>query len=253
MIKSVIFSPSGTTAKVAGILAGFLAPESITYDLTVKGAEHIDIKADDDVALFAMPAYAGRLPVLAVERLQAVHGGGRPAIVVVVYGNRDYDDALAELCDFVTSRGFNVVAAGAFIAQHCIFPKVAAGRPDAADVDKLAEFAEAIRRKIAGGGTLDLDSVKGNRPYKKPAGIPLHPSVDRSRCNGCGICAEQCPAGAIERTAPQHTDGSKCITCCRCINICPRDARHLGGLLYKIAGWKFVKDNTRRLEPEWFI
>ncbi|WP_363324589.1 4Fe-4S binding protein, partial [uncultured Duncaniella sp.] len=30
------------------------------------------------------------------------------------------------------------------------------------------------------------------------------------------------------------TDGKKCMMCCRCINVCPSDARHLGGLLYKV-------------------
>lgn len=39
------------------------------------------------------------------------------------------------------------------------------------------------------------------------------------------------------------------ITCCRSINICPQNARGLGGLLYKIAGWKYVKDNKPLLEP----
>lgn len=253
MINLIIFSPSGTTAKVAKALAGFLGPESVTYDLTVRGATQINIEAKDDVAVFAVPVYVGRIPALAAERLQAVSGNGQKAVAVVVYGNRDYDDALAELCDIVAARGFNVVGAGAFIAQHCIFPKVATGRPDADDVRKISEFADAVRMKINDGELLELNSVKGNRPYKKAASVPLHPDVDKKKCNSCGTCAAQCPTGAIDVDNPRLTDGSKCITCCRCISVCPHDARYLGGALYKLVGWKFVKDNARRLEPEWFV
>lgn len=253
MIKSVFFSPSGTTAKVAEMFVGRLGGSSETYDLTVKGRDKIEFDDENDIVVFAVPVYAGRIPALAAERLKKISGKGQKAVAIVVYGNRDYDDALVELCDLVISGRFRVVAAGAFIAQHCIFPKVANGRPDASDADKLSEFAYLAGLKIKNGKMLDLESVKGNRPYKKAAGVPLHPDVDNSRCNGCGTCASQCPAGAIDAANPRKTDGSRCITCCRCIFVCPQDARHFGGMLYRIAGWKFVKDNTRRLEPEWFV
>ncbi|MDE6454018.1 MAG: 4Fe-4S binding protein [Muribaculaceae bacterium] len=82
--------------------------------------------------------------------------------------------------------------------------------------------------------------------------MPLHPRVDERKCNSCGACAALCPTGAINPQNPHSTDGTKCITCCRCIGTCPQDARSLGGLLYRVAGWKFVRDNSRRLEPEWF-
>lgn len=251
MINSIIFSPSGTTAKVAETLTGFLDSEAVTYNLTVGNPERIDVQGD--ITIFAMPVYAGRIPALAVERLKAVRGNGGKAVAVVVYGNRDYDDALLELCDTVTALGFEVIAAGAFIAQHCIFPKVATGRPDDKDTEKLSEFAAEIRRKIGSGEPLDPASVKGNRPYKKAKGVPLHPEVNKKKCNGCATCARECPTGAIDAENPLLTDASRCITCCRCINVCPRDARRLGGLLYRIAGIKFVSDNSRRLEPEWFV
>lgn len=253
MIHQFIFSPSGTTAKIADALAGFVGGGSVTHDLTVDGGESIDFKDEDDVFIFAVPVYAGRIPALAAERLQSVSGRGQKAVAIVVYGNRDYDDALVELCDIVASRGFKVVAAGAFIAQHCIFPRVATGRPDAEDIEKLASFADIIRTRIKSGEELDLNSVKGNRPYKKAADVPLHPEVDEKKCNACAACASLCPTGAIDASDPKRTDASKCITCCRCINVCKQGARHFGGVIYKIAGWKFVRDNSRRLEPEWFV
>lgn len=253
MIHSFIFSPSGTTSKISKTFVSNLGTKAHTYDLTVKGTDSIEIKSETDIAVFVMPVYAGRIPSLAAERIQTVKGNGQKAVVIVVYGNRDYDDALVELSDIVTACGFKVIAAGAFIAQHCIFPKVATGRPDVADEAKLSEFAGVVTKTIAAGGSLDLNIIKGNRPYKKVVGVPLHPEVDKRKCDSCRTCVSQCPTGAIDNENPKHTDSKKCITCCRCINICPRDARHFGGMLYKIAGWKFVKDNSRRLEPEWFV
>lgn len=252
MIRSVVFSPSGTTTKVSGLLSGFLGEKSTTYDITVSNPEHLEFEDEGDIVVFAMPVYAGRIPALAAERLQVVKGNGQKAIAVVVYGNRDYDDALVELCDIMAERGFKVVAAAAFIAEHCIFPKVAAGRPDAEDTAMIEQFADYVRRKIKENILLDLTTVKGSRPYKKASPVPLTPEVDKSRCNECGTCAGQCPAGAIDAENPVKTDSSKCISCCRCINVCPTEARHFGGLLYKMFGLKFVRDNKRRLEPEWF-
>lgn len=65
--------------------------------------------------------------------LAHLKGHGNPAIAVAVYGNRDYDDALVELQDLLEENGFCVIAGAAFVAQHSIFTKVAAGRPDEDD------------------------------------------------------------------------------------------------------------------------
>lgn len=252
MLHTIYFSPSGTTAQTVEILSKALGMSGEKYDLTGK-TKDLKIENREDLVLIAAPVYAGRIPPLATEKLSKVLGKGQKAIVIVVYGNRDYDDALIELCDIVKNQGFNIIAAGAFIGQHCIFPKVATGRPDSEDRTKIIEFAEMIKQALKNGSLLDLRKVKGNRPYKKNVGVPLYPKTDRKRCNRCGICARECPTEAINLEKPYLTDSSKCITCCRCINICPTDARSLGGFIYKLAGWKFVKDNARRLEAEWFI
>ncbi|MDE5930145.1 MAG: 4Fe-4S binding protein [Muribaculaceae bacterium] len=238
---------------MADIFTKAMGMDSEAHNLTVHGIDRLDIEAADDISVFVAPVYAGRVPALAAERFMAVNGHGQKAIAIAVYGNRDYDDALVELCDIISARGFKLIAAAAFIAQHCIFPKVATDRPDASDETKLARFASLVRERIGSGTLLDLKTVKGNRPYKKPAGVPLHPQADKKKCNDCGTCAAQCPTGAIDASDPKKTDAKLCIACCRCINVCPQDARSFAGMLYKVAGWKFCKDNSRRLEPEWFV
>ncbi|MDZ7832453.1 MAG: 4Fe-4S binding protein [Desulfobacterales bacterium] len=43
-------------------------------------------------------------------------------------------------------------------------------------------------------------------------------------CNQCGICARNCPMGAIGIDDPSKTDHSACITCQKCSKLCPQDA-----------------------------
>ena len=101
--------------------------------------------------LVSMPVYAGRIPSICREMLLAhLKGHGNPAIAVAVYGNRDYDDALVELQDLLEENGFCVIAGAAFVAQHSIFTKVAAGRPDEDDRRRMAEFGAMCREKLSG-------------------------------------------------------------------------------------------------------
>lgn len=252
MIHTFYFSPSGTSKKIADIFADNYSVKSCCHDITLKNTESLTF-SEDDIVLLVAPVYAGRIPQLASERFLSIKGNGQKAIVIAVYGNRDYDDALLELCDIAAKSGFEVIAAGAFIAQHCIFPKVANGRPDNEDELCIKQFIEEIKLAINKGGKLDISKVKGNRPYKQYHRVPIKPETDKKLCNSCGICAENCPENAIDLNNPLITDRNKCVSCCRCIMVCPQKARNFSGMMYKIAGIKFVKDNSRRKNPEWFV
>lgn len=48
-------------------------------------------------------------------------------------------------------------------------------------------------------------------------------SIDTTRCTRCGLCAEQCAAGAIS-LSPDPAFGNNCDGCWGCYNICPAAA-----------------------------
>ncbi len=255
-ITAIYFSATYTTKRIATIFADgtarLLGCAATKTDVTNLIDNKPILLDDDEIVIAAMPVYAGRIPAKGAEALKSIKGNGNKAILIAVYGNREYDDALVEMQDIAEANNLKVIAAGAFIAQHSIFPQTAAGRPDESDMKAIDDFAQKCAQTILSGKACSAINIKGNRPYKTPGNIPLKIKTGR-KCTKCGTCSKLCPTGAICPDNQRITDHDKCIRCGRCINICPRKARSFGGLLYTIASYKFNKKNRIRREPEFFF
>lgn len=253
-IHRIHFSPTGTTRTVVEAIAEEFEGEHVTWDMLRDVPETETEFGPNELVIAGMPVYAGRIPGLCGAMLSKFRGRGTPTIATVVYGNRDYDDALLELKNVMEAGGFSVAGAGAFVAQHSIFPLVGAGRPDTKDLGTIADFARKCAYKIETAPAENLASpeVKGNFPYKQPGSIPLAPSGNE-KCNRCGACVALCPTRAIEASDPRRTDVSRCISCAACIAICPQKARAFRGFKYWLGGRAFRKKFTRRMEPEVFV
>lgn len=251
-IYELFFSPTGGTKKAADILAHSLVDEIVTIDLTDSNTDFHNVSlSEEDVALIAVPSYAGRVPAPAASRLAAVNGGGARAVLICVYGNRAYEDTLAEMEDIATQSGFRIISAVAAIAEHSIARQFAAGRPDADDQKVLSEFASQIRKKIADGNPEKPD-IPGNRPYKKGGAIPMIPRPTE-KCVKCGLCAKECPVQAIDAKNPDIVQENTCISCMRCVSVCPHDARKIDDMMMNTINEMLKKVCTQRKECELYL
>lgn len=248
----IVFSPTGGTKKVADLLCGGIAAKCEIVDLCDRKREQESRAfAEEDVCLFAVPCFGGRVPDLAAQRIRRMQGNHAKAILVVVIGNRAYDDALIELKDITEEAGFVPVAAVCGNAEHSIMRQFGSGRPDAQDVTELDTYASRIKELLKQEKYGELQ-VPGNRPYKKYSGLPMKPSAS-SQCTKCGKCAKECPAGAIMEEHPDETDKDKCITCMRCVAVCPAGARALNKAMLGAAGLAMKKACSGRKKNELYL
>ena len=209
-------------------------------------------KITDDLVVVALPVFGGRIPALTAERLKELDGAGKKAVTMVVYGNRAYEDALIELNDTMEQTGFQVIASGAFIAQHSMVPEVAQDRPDAQDLEDIDRFAKKVAALLEQGDYHKLD-VPGNRPYKQAMNMPATP-VSLPDCRLCGACAAACPTKAIVvQDGHVSTDGGKCILCMACTAVCSEHFRILPPPLVEKLGQMLAAAKTVHRENEFFL
>lgn len=251
-LYDIVFSPTGGTKKVADDLISALEGDVTTVDLTDSKQNFQTVQLNrEDIAVISVPSYGGRVPAVAVERLGMVHGNGARAILVCVYGNRAYEDTLVELEDAAKQAGFQVIAAVAAIAEHSIARQFAAGRPDEQDAARLSDFAKQIQQKLSMADTSE-PAIPGNRPYKKAGGAGTVPKATKE-CTNCGVCAAECPVQAIDKNDPKKVDEKACISCMRCISVCPQDARKVNPVMLSAASLMLKKVCSERRECELFL
>lgn len=251
-IVSIVFSPTGGTARAAGMVTGTWGQPAETVDLSDPSADFSAVSlAKDDLVLIAVPSFGGRVPAVAVQRLSRVQGSGALCALLCVYGNRAYEDTLIELFDTAKACGFRVIAGMAAIAEHSIMHQYATGRPDKQDEHALQDFAEKIMEKAKSGSTSE-PSVPGSRPYKKAGGAALVPKAGSS-CVACGLCAAKCPVQAIDKNDPRRTDSKKCISCMRCVSICPHSARKINEAMVSVAALAIKKACSVKKECELYL
>jgi ferredoxin len=259
-IKLIYFSPTGTTKKtLEGIAQGLQSSDVDYLDLTLPSAASCNFEQlqSNELAIIGVPVYSGRMPSTAVERLKRLKADKTPAVVVVVYGNRAYDDTLLELKDLVSEIGFIPIAGGAFIGEHSFsndITPIAAGRPDTKDLAKAKTFGEDISKtllQLNQSEQTPILEVPGNFPYKPLKGLSESPITNEETCTHCKLCMTVCPTAAIEFNGSILTNQETCIKCCACVKICPTNARVIPSQIKPIAE-RLSKNFSERREPEFY-
>ena len=235
-IGILFFSPTSTTKKICNAIASGMGSEDpLILDITHPDTRsEIIAKADTvldeiDHLIAGAPVYCGKLPLQAIECLEALKGKDKKATVVAVYGNRDYGIALYNMVEILSQKGFNVMAAGLFIGQHSysdVVP-VAIGRPDESDLQKAREFGAQI---LHASGPVNMEDIpiQWDKHSKSKEYTALKPTYREKRCVKCGGCAEVCPTGILSSKTGQHINRHVkkiCIGCMACVRNCKSEAR----------------------------
>jgi ferredoxin len=198
------------------------------FDVTLPSARERSVSLDrDELLILASPVYGGRLPLLVKDFFNRLASGRRPVVAVVVFGNRNYEDALLELYDLCVAKGYDVVGAAAFIGEHSFSHVMGKNRPDPADEEAARCFGLAVRQTLLTDNSLGEKPlmVKSHRPYRAyQVKLPFIPTTTR-RCANCLSCVKHCPVGAFIDGDPRHVNQDKCILCAACIKLCPERAK----------------------------
>lgn len=264
-VYAAYFTGTETTKKVVTAIAGALDPNYIDLDFSLPAAREKPLVFEkDDLVVFGTPVIAGRVPNVLLKYLDTIQGNGAMGVPIVLFGNRNYDDALIELRDILEKGGIHTIAAGAFVGEHSFSTILAKGRPDADDLKKAEEFAAAIAGKVKAGPDLSAPvAVEGTpfpyRPYYTPRdrngkGIDIRKVKPKTNdnCDDCKLCADICTMGSIDRDDVKNIKGI-CIKCNACIKRCPKNAKYYDDEGYLYHEHELEAMYERRAEISLFI
>lgn len=250
MIKKVIgvyFSPTGGTKKVMAAMAAHLAEElACPWELqdftALSSRENVREYTAEELVVVGSPTYAGKLPNKILPDFQEkLKGNGTPAVCFVTFGNRSFDNSLAELTDVLKKNGFIPAAGAAFVCRHAFSDLLAGSRPAEEDLKAAEDFchtvAEGLKKAEETGGQIEKEELEvpgdAQAPYYVPKGtdgqpakfLKAKPLTDREKCTDCGDCVKLCPVGSIDPEDVAQVPGI-CIKCQACVRGCPEHAKY---------------------------
>lgn len=195
------FSATGRSRNVAAWFAEKL--NTAVRDIT----DEKPVDQEDAVVVF--PVYCQNIPEPVCAFLTELKA--RNVVLIAAYGRMSHGNVLWEAKHLVTGT---VIGAAYVPIGHTY-------RNEAADFDTqpLLPLLDRIRNPQP-----CVIERRGKNPFsdlfpalRSQLGVKLRRNEN---CGHCGICASECPVGAMKDGIP----GRKCIRCLRCVERCPEKA-----------------------------
>lgn len=263
-VAAVYFSATGNSEKVVTAVAQRVSElfgcPLLTVNFTDAEARKKNYSfGPEDFVIVGSPTYAGKLPNKILPDFQAcLKGSNTPAAAIVTFGNRSFDNSIAELVSVLSANGFVPVAGAAFACRHAFSDLLAPGRPNEDDLAAAVGFAEKAAAKTV--DILDTDEglagaealvVAGDAaaPYYVPKGtdgqpakfLKAKPLTDTEKCTNCGECVKLCPVASIDPADVTNVPGV-CIKCQACVRGCAAGAKYFDDAAF-LSHVKMLEEN----------
>ncbi|MCF8029585.1 MAG: 4Fe-4S binding protein [Desulfohalobiaceae bacterium] len=181
-------------------------------------------------------------PVLQfLEHLPEASGQGA-AVPFVTWGAVSSGVALPEMTDTLLAKGYSLPGAAKVVAEHSSMWRsespLGEGRPGEGDLAEVRKLADSVLQKLDSGEWQPLPrrqlDYQPEWLKERAAAMNIerlkefHPgyTLEESLCTQCGICEQECPAGAIKLDPYPRRDDS-CFLCNNCARFCPEGAMHI--------------------------
>lgn len=233
------YTGTGNSQMVAETIARSNGDTLVNIAAAMKAGEYTYTIGGDETVGFVMPTYYYGIPIRIPDFIGALKFDHTPAYIWTCL-----------TCDGLTAGAGKMLAQ--VLKEHGLAPSAQFSCPVVNNavvmghqqpernvemlLDRAQKHSEVIAAYIRQRRTGDFDDCGGmdyitkqSYPMYKNGRKTKHFSVNE-KCVGCGRCALECPADAI-----QIVDGKakwvkeRCDYCLRCINGCPQKAIHFDG------------------------
>jgi len=251
--KLVYFSGTGNTELISRELAVRLEKLGHAVELTCLGpkTDATRLSADADVLGFGFPVYKFTFPDYFKRFFPALNRVGKtmPFFIYATYA-RFTASCFTDFARQLDSSQYKPVATRPFkCPENGIASRQSTDDYEYRSVmyfeDNITGKLDSFTREIISGverhtnegfsitfphnifGPLQLGIVRDIERTKYP-----RLRIDHNRCDGCGLCAKDCPESNIAMTAgkAEAVDAYACLHCLRCMHHCHRNAISFGAL-----------------------
>jgi ferredoxin/flavodoxin len=265
----VTYSQTGQTALIGRLIAALWETRGLSVDSV--DIRNFDVAAlsSYDLIMAGSPVFYWDVPSNVIEALSAAPRlDGICAASFVTYGGEggNQHNTALRLLALLAGHGALPVGMETFGAMSSYAPTWSLGnekrvlayrhRPDEQTYDRIRRYADAVLTDARKGNRVRYkkeffltDFLRGKPSIAFSKLVTGRHAIDREVCTDCGICASECPVGAID-LEKHSVDTSRCVSCLGCVNNCPVGAIDMTYMGRKVYGFReFRKRNGIRIVP----